>query len=88
MVLLRVLQKERGFFGSISHALFGSDDGEEVDAKARDAANRTRASARSAADDVSNKVPGCCTISGWHSLSIVVTSSLCMECQLASLYIL
>jgi ElaB/YqjD/DUF883 family membrane-anchored ribosome-binding protein len=48
-------QKERGFFGSITHALFGSNDGEEVDAKARDAANRTRASARSAADDVSDK---------------------------------
>ena len=55
-VTLPVLQKERGFFGSITHALFGSNDGEEVDAKARDAANRTRASARSAADDVSDKV--------------------------------
>jgi hypothetical protein len=48
-------KKERGFFGSISHALFGSSDGDEVDAKARDAADRTRASARSAADDVSDK---------------------------------
>ena len=55
-VPLPALQKERGFFGSISHALFGSNDGDEVDAKARDAANRTRASARSAADDVSDKV--------------------------------
>lgn len=48
-----LLQKERGFFGSISHALFGGDD---VEDKVDRAADRTRANASSAADDVSNKV--------------------------------
>lgn len=48
-----VKEEARGFFGSISHALFGSAD--KAGDKAQEAADRTRANARSAADTVSDK---------------------------------